>query len=48
VVVRGEVAPGTVVVGVPARPVGKKPASPALKVVKELSRRPKAKAGGKR
>ncbi len=46
VVVRGEVAPGAVVVGVPARPVGKK-ASP-LKVVRDLPRRPRAKAGGKR
>lgn len=47
VVVRGEVPPGAVVVGVPARPVGKKPA-PSLKVMKDLPRRPRAKAGGKR
>jgi bifunctional UDP-N-acetylglucosamine pyrophosphorylase/glucosamine-1-phosphate N-acetyltransferase len=58
VVVRGEVPPGAVVVGVPARPVGKAGGGPAgpgtkafrdrgIKVVKALAKRPKVKAGRK-
>jgi bifunctional UDP-N-acetylglucosamine pyrophosphorylase / glucosamine-1-phosphate N-acetyltransferase len=59
VVVRGEVAPGAVVVGVPARPVGTKRSLPdparakelraqGVKVVKALAKRPRARTGGKR
>ncbi len=58
VVVRGEVAPGAVVVGVPARPLRRERGLPGperarelrargVRVVKALARRPRAKAGRK-